>query len=52
MKTAEKVFDRLRSAGDTALVDEARLLLIAELEKRQLGMKAEKYRKGLTAPRV
>lgn len=44
LKTAERVFERLRAAGDLSLVEEACRLLAAEFEKRQMTPKARHYR--------
>lgn len=46
MKTAEKAFASLQATGEALLVEEARRLLIAEMDKRQLGVRAEKYRRA------
>lgn len=47
MKTAEKAFARLQACGEALLIEEARRLMVAEMDKRQLGTRAEKYRKAL-----
>lgn len=50
LKTAEKVFERLRSAGDELLTLEACRLLVEEFEKRQMSPKARHYRQMLESP--
>ncbi|TGN38834.1 rhomboid family intramembrane serine protease [Marinobacter confluentis] len=44
LKSAERAFERLRSAGDKALAGEACRLLAEEFEKRQVTPKARHYR--------
>jgi membrane associated rhomboid family serine protease len=47
LKSAERAFERLRSAGDKALADEACRLLAEEFDKRQVAPKARHYRQLL-----
>jgi membrane associated rhomboid family serine protease len=47
LNTAEKAFERLRSAGSELMVNEACRLLVAEFEKRQMAPKAQHYRQWL-----
>jgi membrane associated rhomboid family serine protease len=46
LSTAEQAFERLRGAGSELMVNEARRLLVAEFEKRQMAPKAQHYRQG------
>ena len=47
LKSAERAFERLRSAGDQSLTDEACRLLAEEFDKRELIPKARHYRQLL-----
>jgi len=47
LKSAERAFERLRSAGDKSLADEACRLLAQEFDKRQVTPKARHYRQLL-----
>lgn len=49
LKSAERAFERLRSAGDQSLADEACRLLAEEFGKRQLAPKARYYQQILNA---
>ncbi|SDV99844.1 rhomboid family intramembrane serine protease [Marinobacter mobilis] len=50
LKLAEKAFERLRSSGDSLLVEEACQLLADEFDKRQMSPKARHYRSLLGGP--
>ena len=50
LKTAEKVFERMRGTGDEMLILEACRLLAEEFDKRQMTPKARHYRQLLEAP--
>ena len=47
LKSAERAFERLRSAGDKSLAEEACRLLAEEFDKRQVSPKASHYRQLL-----
>jgi membrane associated rhomboid family serine protease len=47
LKSAERAFERLRSAGDKSLADEACRLLAEEFDKREVTPKARHYRQLL-----
>lgn len=47
LKSAERAFERLRSAGNKSLADEACRLLAEEFDKRQVAPKARHYRQLL-----
>ncbi|MDI9244015.1 rhomboid family intramembrane serine protease [Marinobacter sp. CHS3-4] len=48
LKSAERAFERLRSAGDQSLASEACRLLVEEFDKRQMSPKARHYRQLLS----
>lgn len=47
LKTADRAFGRLQATGEALLIEEACRFLVVEMDKRQLGTRAEKYRRML-----